>query len=152
MYQEKKLGMKWFYFLIYFSLWAGAIFNFITGVKLYNGSVYESQGLTAEEVYSFFPGLSGIDMVFSIIYMVFAIYQIVVRFYLARFKLNAPRMLLLMYLFALIVELLYIIVASVIAKTFLASAGEIIITIVGNGIMLYANYIYFENRNELFIR
>ena len=50
--------MKWYKFLIYFSLWAGALLNIGNGLMALQGMQYETGSeVTAELVYAMFDGL-----------------------------------------------------------------------------------------------
>ena len=150
MENRQELGMKWYKFLIYFALWAGAILNFITAITYLTGSVYEAAGGSAELVYSAFPKLKGVDVFYGLILIVFSVFQIVVRYFLAGYKQKAPYMLLIMYVAVIVLELFYAIVGSIIIGESLF--GEVIITIIAYGILTYVNYKYFENRIDLFIK
>ena len=62
----KPLGMKWYKFLIYFALFAGAFVNFIYGINYISGGIYvvETNGLTtADTVYKLYGvGLQVVDI------------------------------------------------------------------------------------------
>ncbi len=151
--EQRQLGMKWYKFIIYFALWAGAVFNVISAISLMTGSIYEDVGGSAEVVYSVFPGLKGWDIFFGVILIFIAIYQIYVRSCLVKFKAKAPMMLVLIYCILIAYEVLYAIVAS----SFLVRIGgdptiaDSIPNIIGWIIMAVVNYKYFDNRDELFV-
>ena len=56
--------MKWHKFLIYFSLWFGALANVVSGLRYITGTVY---GADSERVYSVFPSMKSIDLVMGVI-------------------------------------------------------------------------------------
>ena len=147
--QKYNLGLKWYKFLIYFSLWAGAILHFITGISVLTGAQYLNEGVQAEMVYDAFPGLKSVDTFYGLILIAFAVYQIVVRFYLARFKAIAPKMLISTYIIAIVCELFYGMVASEIIGQSLMS--DIISSLTPSVVMLIINYKYFKNRKECFV-
>lgn len=144
-----ELGMKWFKFLIYFGLWAGAILNFVNGIRQITGSIYLSEGIKPDLVYKTFPSLKGVDIFFGLIFCAFAVFQIVTRFYLAGFKKSAPVLLHVVYVSVGIISLMYgIIVASIIESSI---AGEMIGSLAGSVVILFINIKYFGNRKHLFV-
>ena len=144
------LGMKWFKFLIYFGLWAGAILNFVTGVRMMTGNIYLSEGVNADLVYKTFPNLQSVDVLFGLLFCAFAIFQIVTRFYLAGFKKIAPAMLSVVYIANGVFNFVYnSIVASIISSNL---GGQTIVTILVAIVMVIVNNYYFGNRKNLFVK
>ena len=145
---DVKLGMKWYKFLIYFLLWAGAILNFLNAIAMLTGSIYEAEGVPAHTVYDVFPELKSIDLIFGILLIALSIYQIVVRFALAKFKHNAHSMLKQMYICSICWEMLYAILvtnaigSSVIIEALVSSAVRFVIILIDEK--------YFKNRAHLF--
>ena len=80
-------GMKWFKFMIYFSLWANMVLNIINAIMMWTGSAYGSE---AHYVYEAFPSLKGIDGFFGFLYLCLAVFAVIVRFRLAKFKAGSP--------------------------------------------------------------
>lgn len=147
---ETQENMKWFKFMIYFGLFAGAIYNVYVAITQFTGLEYKLADLSPELVYSFFPTLKIIDICYGILALILACFLIFIRFRLARFKENAPRLLYAVYILNFIITLIYCIVASVILQESVFGAFEIVY-LIEEVIMLMINFIYFRRRNYLFI-
>lgn len=147
--------MKWYKFLIYFSLFAGAVLNFISGIMCMNGTQYEGDGITADMVYAFYDGLKETDMIFGIACIVSAVLLIYTRFLLAGYKRNAPMMVTVSYAFTCVASLIYVIAVSVILSNAGIDASETISSeipsLIGAAVMIVVNYIYFNKRKALFV-
>ena len=147
--EPKELGMKWFKFLIYFSLWAGALLNLVDGIIQITGNIYLSEGINPDLVYKKFPNLKSVDVFFGILFCIFAIFQIVVRFKLSKFSKLAPTMLHVMYILGGILSLIYgIIVVSMIGGN---EFGQILGEIGGTVVITLMNIKYFNKRKHLFV-
>lgn len=142
-----QLEMKWFKFLIYFGLFAGAVLNCLSAILQITGAVYEG---SAEVVYIFFPELKFFDIFYTILLLALAILQIFTRFQLSGFKKNGPKLILIVYSAAAVISLLYGIVASVILHEFLFNAS-MIISIIVPVVMVVLNKIYFDKRKDMFV-
>lgn len=92
--EARVYSMRWFYFLIYFALFAAALSNLVSGIFYINGMLYfyPSGGeITAQEVYRVYgSSLRTLDIVFGIWQILLAVFAVVVRFRLARYKSGAP--------------------------------------------------------------
>lgn len=142
-----QLEMKWFKFLIYFGLFAGAVLNCLSAILQITGAVYEG---SAEVVYIFFPELKFFDIFYTILLLALAVLQIFTRFQLSGFKKNGPKLILIVYSAAAVISLLYGIVASVILHEFLFNAS-MIISIIVPVVMVVLNKIYFDKRKDMFV-
>ena len=149
MEEQRELGMKWFKFLVYFGLWAGAVLNFIDGINLLTGAVYEAEGVSAELVYYTYPQLRENDMFFGLVAIGIAIYQGYTAYSLLKFKQVAPKLLTILYCLSISWSFFYAIFTSSILGESLM--GEVIGSIIAGAIMLVINYIYFKNRKHLFV-
>ena len=146
------LGMKWYKFLIYFALFASAVFNFVSGIRLVTGSVY---GGSASYVYALFGGLQAIDVVVGLLTCVLAGLAIYTRFRLAGYYANGPKLMTLLYIGVLAINIIYIIgLAAVVPGTifeelnftsYIANSATAII-------MIFVNNTYFKNRSHLFVK
>lgn len=146
---QQAFGMKWFYFIIYFQLFANAVVNAINGVLTLTGASYGG-GYKTELVYAYYDTLQIADQLYALFSLGLASFAIITRFMLANYKRNAPVSLILVYLIGVLVPLFYIIYLTVIGITGLDLTGMIsgmITTIV----MLVANSIYFKKRESLFV-
>ncbi len=66
-YPDKFNGhqMGWYKFLIYFALFAGAFFNVCYAVLYMTGSIYETEQIDPLTVYSLYPGVKAVDIVYG---------------------------------------------------------------------------------------
>ena len=139
--------MKWYKFLIYFALFAGAVLNIFSAISYFTGSSY---GSDAGLYYSYFPGLKAADIVFGIIVIGVAVLMIYTRMALAKFKKNGPKLLYLTYGVSLGVTIIYLIAVSVIIGS--AAALTSSIPSIGTSLaFLVINMTYFRKRMDLFV-
>ncbi|MBP3313232.1 MAG: zinc-ribbon domain-containing protein [Oscillospiraceae bacterium] len=142
--------MKWFKFLIYFSLFASAVLNFISGVQMLTGSIY---GADADLVYAFFDGLKALDVLMGVGMLALAAFAIYTRFRLSGFYKNGPKMVMLTYAIDAALQLIYIIGVNVILPGEVVAEIDMTSTIVGivvSVVMIWANKVYFDKRANLF--
>lgn len=152
--QQQERGMGWYKFLIYFALFAGALWNFIYGILYVTGKVYEiaDARVTAKLVYLAYPGLDTVDIIFGIVCFLLAAYGIAVRFMLAKFKKFAPLCLYVLYGVVVVVQIIYVIVAANIID---ASIGDVldaqsIASLIVQLACLIVSVVYFRNRKDMF--
>lgn len=144
-------SMKWYKFLIYFALFAGAVANVITGLTHITGSVYNDDGVTADMVYAVFTGLKTIDVIFGILLFAVAGFTIYTRFRLAKFKANAPMCLYIIYGANAVISLVYCIAVYAVTKVNTIESGNIG-SIAGAAVAIVINYTYFNKRKMLFTK
>lgn len=147
--------LKWYYFLIYFSLFAAAVMNALTGFQYLTATVYMSEGLSTadvELVYSMYPALEGIDKTYGLICIGVGVLAIITRMHLAKFKASGPKLLYILYACNCVLPLLYTCISfSAVPGSNLAEAlPPTVASAIGPGIMLFANYVYFSRRQALF--
>ncbi|MBR5524763.1 MAG: zinc ribbon domain-containing protein [Clostridia bacterium] len=152
------LPMKWFKFLIYFSLFAAFVMNLIYGLNYITGGIYTIQtGVEASTVYNVFPVMKGVDIAFGLCQIGVAVYCLIVRQALAQYKANGPRLLLGLYAIQMIASLLYEIACAVVVST--AGTPLVVASVIGSCvgaiaaglILISCNHIYFKKRAHLFI-
>lgn len=149
--------MKWHKFLIYFSLFAGAIINLINGVLYLTGYLYNtSMDAGADMVYATFPGLRSIDVVWGIICVGLAVFGIYTRFSLAKFRARGPELLFALYITVPLASLLYIIayyvcVNAVVEFNDISLIVQTMRQVVINIAMAFVNRVYYRNRAYLFV-
>lgn len=141
-------SMKWYKFLINFALFASAVLNVISGIRYLTGSVY---GDEANLVYGFFSDLKTLDIFYGLAALVFAALAVYTRFQLAGYKKNGPLMVAVLYGVSAAMNLIYTIAAMSILPSEAVSTGSLVGAIIGSGIMLACNYVYFNKRKELFV-
>ena len=143
-------GMKWFKFIIYFQLFASAVLNTISAITFLTGAHY--QGM-ADQVYSYFHGLKGLDVFYGILLLALAGFAIFVRQRLAKFRRNGPLLYYVLMIVSIVVSFIYLIAGSSILHV---SLGEVmdassLASIVTSIVMLVVNIIYFKKRADLFV-
>ncbi len=148
--ETNQLPMKWFKFLIYFSLFAGAVLNALTGIQLITGAHYDGQ---KDLVYQVFENLQTLDIIIGLAMLALAVFAIYTRIRLAGYYKNGPKLLNLVYLGGVIVNLLYIvglyIVVPAVAETL--DLTSTISSCVTSLIMVIVNREYFRKREALFV-
>lgn len=151
--QSNQFQMKWFKFLIYFGLFAGAVVNLGMAGNYMSGLIYEQQipNVTAEMVYAQFGGLKILDIIYGIILLGFAAFAIYTRFRLAKYKKDGPMCLYIMYGGSTVISILYLICASAVTGINMFT-GQGLGSLILSGVMIAVNYTYFNKRKELFVR
>ena len=144
------MPMKWFKFLIYFSLWLSALSCLSNGLNMLTGNIY---GGSAESVYYYFGGLKALDMITGMVNIAMAAFCIYTRFQLAGFKKNGPKLVLVLYAANAALNLLYTIAASaVVGGSVEMNFTSAITTVIVAAIMVAANNTYFKKRAHLFTK
>ena len=93
---QKQPGFKWHKCLIYFLLFAAALWNIFMGILHISGQWYYFTSLKANVVmlsdfmYVYYPPLKILDIFFGLSLILMAVYQIIIRFMLAKRKKHAP--------------------------------------------------------------
>lgn len=149
---QTELPMKWFHFLIYFALFAGALINFGQGIMMMNGMQY---GDMKNRVYKVFEGLETLDLFIGIALVCIAVLQIYTRFALAGFRKNAPNLVNGVYLSVAATNLLY----TIIAFTIISEETNIDVDMSSNFAnfalnlaIMACNTTYFKKRAHLFTK
>lgn len=139
--------MKWFKFLIYFSLFASAVLNFVYAVQYLSGSVY---GSDSAAVYSCYSSLKAIDVFYGLVLIALGVFNIYTRFQLSTYKKTGPACLLAIYGASAVIAVIYVMAVSVIlgescfdSNTFTSVAGSVV--------MILVNRDYFNKRQSLFV-
>ena len=145
---EASFGMKWFKFLIYFSLFLAAIVCFVTGAMQMTGTVYDGM---ATAVYSSFPSLEMLDIIIGAATIVCGVIILVSRFRLAAFKKGSANILIAGYALNLIVNLAYTAAAISIIGSSNLDLSSFGASMAGSVIMLIINRTYLAKRESLFI-
>lgn len=154
--KEKPLGMKWYKFLIYFALIAGAVINFVCSFNYISGNIYLAESnrqISAEQVYDYYgAGLKIVDIIYGLFLIAFAILGLMLRHKLANYKPDSLKFVKIFYSVDILIPLLYIVVVSVITKQMLpllVVQGTIYAVI--SLVFLLVNVKYFKKRVHLFV-
>ncbi len=145
------MPMKWYKFLIYFSLFAGAVLNAANAITLLTGSVYLEEGITADEVYSIFPMLKAVDLIYGLCMLALAVFAIITRYSLAKYKANGPKLIVLLYVASLVVSLIYCVGYYFATDINLLSDSSNVVSIAVSAAMIAINYNYFSKRKHFFV-
>ena len=140
-------GMKWFKFLIYFALWAGAIVNLIDSLQFFTGSIL---GDDVEILYAYYPLLKVLNLAFALILVAYAVFAIYTRYRLAQFRQNGPVCLHALYLVQLAMVLIYWLAGSLILGEWLDLASGFS-DLISSIVILCINIVYFRKRKHLFV-
>ncbi len=149
--QKPDLKMGWYKFLIYFSLFAGAVLNVLDAISLLTGGIYDG---AAELVYAVFSSLKGLDTFIGIATLGLAGMCIYTRFRLSGFYKNGPMMLNITYIASLAVNLIYIIGLSSIVPDIISDASTVssqVSSTITSVMMIFVNTAYFKKRSHLFV-
>lgn len=155
MYQpQNELPMKWFKFLIFFSLFASAVLNTISGIIALTGAQYEQEYKGAKElVYAYFEGLQTVDMIYGVALIAIAAFAIYVRVRLAGYYANGPKLLNVLYLANAGFGLFYIIaLQSIVGSDVNLDMTSAITSIITSVVMVGVNTVYFKKRAHLFVK
>ena len=149
---KKDDGMGWYRFLIYFALFAGAIWNLVIGILYISGAVYDMTDVPADLVYMVFPSLQAVDIVYGIACMALAVYAIIVRFMLAKFKKRSLICLYLLYGIVIAMEIVYYIIAVSIIDASIADVMDTqsIMWLIWQIVFLVGSILYFKKRKDMF--
>ena len=146
--------MKWHKFLACFLLWAAALINLMNGISLMTGAQYGEQ---AEDVYFAAPALKTLDTVCGAAMIAAAAFGFFAAYRLLSMKKGAPKLLLAIYVIAIVLQLGYSIPSAIIIKNAMrmADISRVILSGAANalfaGILLIVNMIYYDKREHLFV-
>lgn len=142
--------MKWFKFLINFSLFAGALFNAIYGILYITGGIYFMQDdVSASAIYGIFGGMKVVDVLYGIMLIAIGAFGVFTRFQLAKYKANGPLFLYIGYAANVAAALFYCIAGSAITGISLFD-GTVIVALILYIVLFILNYVYFRKRKALF--
>ena len=141
--------MKWYKFLVYFALWAGAIVNFTSAVY---GILGIPEGKDEQVFYSYVYGYETFKCVTGIFLLGFVAFQIYTCIQLLGYRKKAPFLINAVFFSILAYELISVIIISLMVN---ASAVKLVGTIIGLFIVYVPicalNAVYFYKRKHLFV-
>lgn len=144
--QDKAQGMRWYQFIIWFYLYASAVIGVLVGVGEITGVVYLDM---AETFYTLFPMLQVVNVFFGVMQILLAVIALYVRRQLARWKVMAPRYLLMYQIFCLVYYAAYLAGTSLVlgeAAVDWLAGGYILLQV----LLLAVNAVYFHRRQKMF--
>ena len=144
--------MKWFKFLIYIALFAGAALNAISGIQYLTGSLY---GEEKDLVYQAFPAMETLGTVIGIALLAVALLGVVARFRLAGFHRDGPKLLTLLYLSVMVVDFVFVVglySALPVEVADLVDKASMLYDVAVAIVMIIVNKKYFRERDALFVK
>ena len=145
--------LKWHKFLIYVALWITALGYILRGA----GMLFVGLTGYVDNPILQLPAVKTLNVVYGVIFIAYAVYNVYVRYQLARFRKDAPEKLLLTYVLYPVLELAYTPIALLVIgapASLIFSAkfvGSIIGAVIAMAILCIPTNIYYNKRAELFI-
>lgn len=146
----RELPMNWYKFLIYVALWFSAAVNILGAVPYFTGT---SQ---AEEILTQFPVLSTVDLFYGVLTLGMGVLAVMTRFALAGYKKSAPKLVVGLYTYGLVISLAYNgIVLAITSSAYdtvnmIITVMSVVTSLIINVAMVICNHIYFKKRKHLF--
>lgn len=139
-------NMGWHKFLIYFALFVNALFLIFYGGQFMTGAVY---GEAVEQVYNYYgSGLKTLDTLVGLLYFVLGAFCVYTRFQLAKFKRNAPKMLVAIYIANVFITVIYLLFLETITEV---SIADNMSSLVSSIALIIINIKYYKKRESLFV-
>lgn len=145
-----ELPMRWYKFLIYFSLWISAATNIMYGVR-YIGGMEQTEEMIAQ-----FPMLKTVDLFYGILTLGMGVLALFTRFALANYKKSAPKLIVGLYTYGFVISLVYNVVVLALTSSiyepvdFIITGMSVGTSFIMNIAMIACNYVYFKKRKRLF--
>ena len=145
------LGMNWYKFIIYVQCFLGGLSGLTSGLTQVFGLQYAGK---ASVVYSFFPLLRFVDVIYGIACIAVGILLLYVRSGLKGFKAESANAYIFISLINAVITIIYMVLASIILHSSPFDSnliyGGTIGVIIGNIGLFVVNYTYFNRRKHLF--
>lgn len=154
--QIKPMKMKWYKFLIYFSLFASAIANILYGIFFVSKVITYSDESLSNILYRLYPSLKMIDLIYGIGCILIAIFTFYTRFQLSSRRTHGPKMLTYFYVACMTISV-YSIGAYIVIMGLEQLNTQLLVVFVGSVqiissiIMILINKKYFKKRADIFI-
>ena len=142
--------MKWHKFQMVMMV-IGAGLAVLMGVSIVTGLYYRAYGMYAETVYSSFPLLMGLNMVYGIVIIALGGFQYIVRNRLKRFEQNGPWSLFILYALCIVTQLLYWVAGIAAIGKPPRNFTSDLVGMAQNIIMMTLQKIYYDKRKDLFV-
>ena len=124
-----------------------------TGVMLLTGAQYMTEyGNAKDLVYTFYAGLQVVDIVFAVVFIALAVFAIVVRMNLAKFKRGATNQYLAFLGGNIVAQILYLVALAIVTQVGPLETldSSTVIQLVSSVVMIVLSKIYFDKRAYLF--
>lgn len=143
--------MKWYKFIIYFQLIAGAVVNSINALNYLLGSATDLiPYMPNRTLYAFYSGLQAADVLYGLAIIGLVIFALIVRSGLRNFKATAPNSYLAYLVCTALFPFFYSFMVMSAVPEYALDYSKVIGQIISHGIIILLNYIYFKKREHLF--
>ena len=148
---DKPLGMKWIKFIVYVQMIFAFFLNLFSAYRLYSGLIYfDGTRNLSFQVYSLFPSLRYVNLVFAAFSVGIAVFSIFVRQRLVKYRTKAVDLYLIFLGLNLFISLLYY------GVTYIASGintfdTTLLYNITQSLALIFININYFRKRKHLFV-
>lgn len=148
---DPDMPMKWYKFVIYFQLFAGAILNGLFAVTLLTGTSMQLDSYTPNKnFYPYFDGLQAVDMLYGLAIIAVAILGLVARSALKNFKASGPKLYYATLICNTICPIAYALLVCTVVPALELDMAAIIAQLIPQAILLTLNIVYFKKRDHLF--
>lgn len=148
------MPMKWYKFLAFFALWAGAFINLAYGFR-YLGENAFGNSFASELIFEAYPKMKGVMVIAGLATIAIAALNAWTAINLIKYKKAAPKFVVLNYIAGAAVNLYYVIATASIVDPILIAESNIILTATASIIIAVIfsiiNIIYFKKRKHLFV-
>jgi hypothetical protein len=148
---QKKLGMAWYKFLIYFALIAGAVVNFAYSINYFTGGIYLIQSnskVSAEVAYATYGALQVLDIIYGLFLLILAVLAIVLQIKLVNYKPDVLKYIWIVFLLSAVLPFVYGVFFAVITEQPLGLKPPL--SLIFGILFWFLNDRYFVKRAHLF--
>ena len=146
---NNQYSMRWHDFQMVVMI-LGGVLAIANGLNQLMGSVYMGQGITADRIYSYYPGMKSCDTFYGIVLIALGVYEFIVRSRLNKFQTNGPNSLKVLYILSIVGGLIYLLWTS--SSTGINMLNSSSLGSIGSSILfLIINSIYYSKRSSLFV-
>ena len=147
------MPMKWYKFLAFFALWAGAFINLAYGFR-YLGENAFGNSFASELIFEAYPKMKGVMVVCGLATIATAALNVWTAINLIKYKKAAPKLVVLNYVAGAVVNIYYLVATASIVAPELVAESNIILTATFSVILAIVfsiiNIVYFKKRKHLF--
>ena len=155
------LPMKWYKFIVYFTLVVGPIINAMNAFMYFTGQYTVSVGFASGgavsyvmgyDLYKDIPALRITDLIYAVLTVGLVFYAFYVKGRLKEFRTDAPRHFIYYYIAGAVLTTLDNSLTSVLLGDTMTKVIIIVaLTVVEVAVFIYLNVIYFRKRSYLFV-
>ena len=146
----RPMGMKWYWFATNIQSFFTVLYALAYAVGYLTGSIYEMQTeTTAATVYQVYPNAKVVDMHLGVVFLLLAVYALVVRHGLKKYYKNAPLYYMASYIISIVTSIIYATELSAVLGSSAFNNTQFI-EFLFIAVLLILNYIYYRKRRHLF--